>query len=107
MKSIEVSIAGRPYPVKVTEDEEQIVLDTVEEINQKVSDLQKTYRGKDKQDYLSMALLTYALDYAKNKSANDTMDAVRQKADSIFAILESVDWFIAQIASPHLRIRIH
>lgn len=91
MKSIEVSVAGRAYPVKVTEDEEQILLQTVDEINQKVSDLQKTYRGKDKQDYLSMALLTYALDYAKNKTDNESMDAVSQKADSIFAILEAVD----------------
>jgi len=91
MKSIDVSIAGRPYPVKVTEEEEAMVLATVAEINQKVSDLQKAYRGKDKQDYLSMALLTYALDYATNKTDSESMDAVRQKADSIFAILESVD----------------
>jgi cell division protein ZapA (FtsZ GTPase activity inhibitor) len=91
MKSIEVSIAGRPYPVKVTADEEQIVLDTVEEINQKVSDLQHTYRGKDKIDYLSMALLTYALDYAKNKSDHQNIEDISKKADDIFAVLENID----------------
>ena len=91
MKSIEVSIAGRPYPVKVTDDEEQVVLDTVEEINQKVSDLQQTYRGKDKIDYLSMALLTYALDYAKNRSDNQNLEAISKQADDIFAVLETID----------------
>ena len=91
MKSIEVSIAGRPYPVKVTSEEEQMVLEIAKEINQKVSEFQRTFRGKDKQDYLSMALLTYALEGSKSKVDKSGMDDIRQKLDSISAVLDSTE----------------
>ena len=90
MKSIEVNIAGRVYPVKVTAEEESVVQGIVDEINRKVSDFQSTYRGKDKQDYLSMALLTYALESAQSREADASLEEVKTKADAIMAALESI-----------------
>jgi len=91
MKSIEVSIGGRKYPVKVTEEEEILVLDIVSEVNQKLKDFQTSYRGKDKQDHLSMALLTYALESAKQKGSDGLMDQIQQKTKSLFSALEAID----------------
>ena len=90
MKSIEVSIGGRGYPVKVTEDEEAVVLQIADEINRRISDLQTTYRGKDKQDYLSMALLSYALEQAQNSASSEEMDIVKSKTEAIFSALEAI-----------------
>jgi cell division protein ZapA len=83
MKSIEVMIAGRSFPLKVTEDEEAIIMEVAEDINEKVRNLQNTYLKKDKQDCLSMALLTYALETAKLKNALTELDEMRQVADQI------------------------
>ena len=83
MKSIEVMIAGRSFPLKVTEDEEAIIMEIAEEINEKVRNLQNTYLQKDKQDCLSMALLTYALETAKLKNALTELDELNQVADQI------------------------
>ncbi len=88
MKSIEVVIGGRKYPVKVTAEEEQPLLTAIEEIEEKLHDFQSKYRGKDKQDYLSMALLTYALDNIKQKRDTEVSDQITGKIDEIFAALE-------------------
>ena len=91
MKSIEVNIGGRKYPVKVTEEEEILVLEIVKEVNQKLRDFQTTYRMKDKQDHLSMALLTYALENAKQKGSDGLMDQIQEKTQSLFSALEAID----------------
>ncbi len=91
MKSIEVSIGGRKYPVKVTEEEEILVLDIVKEVNQKLRDFQTRYRTKDKQDHLSMALLTYALESAKQKGSDGLMDQIQEKTQSLFSALEAIE----------------
>jgi cell division protein ZapA len=83
MKSIEVMIAGRSFPLKVTEDEETIIMEVAEGINEKVRNLQNTYLQKDKQDCLSMALLTYALETAKLKHNTADLNELREVADQI------------------------
>ena len=83
MKSIEVMIAGRSFPLKVTAEEEATVLQVAEEINEKVINLQNTYLQKDKQDCLSMALLTYALESAKLKNDLAAMDELGEVSDRI------------------------
>lgn len=89
MKSIEVVIGGRKYPVKVTAEEEKPLLTAIEEIEEKLHGFQSKYRGKDKQDYLSMALLTYALDNIKQKQDTKVSDQLNQQIDRIFESLES------------------
>jgi len=112
MKSIEVVIAGRSFPLKVTEEEEALVLQVIEEINEKVHNLQNIYLQKDKQDCLSilqvieeinekvhnlqniylqkdkqdclsMALLTYALETAKLKNDLAGLNELREVSDQI------------------------
>lgn len=59
-KTIKVNLAGRPYPVRIAEAEEEGLRAVVEEINGRFSQFQTNYRDRDKQDWLVMTLLTYA-----------------------------------------------
>lgn len=74
-KNITVVIAGRPYPLKVRAEDEPAIRKIVKDVNDKINRFQLTYANKDKQDCLSMALLTYAVDLFKaQQTANQ--DAV-------------------------------
>ncbi len=68
MMNITVLIAGRPYPLKIKDGEEETIRKIVKDVNEKINQFQLTYNKKDKQDCLSMALLTYAVDL--NKAQN-------------------------------------
>lgn len=80
MKSIQVIIGGRSYPIKVTDEEEEMVLKVVMEINEKIKKFQMTYQQRDKQDCLSMALLTYAVEYYKVKENGVPADVISRLA---------------------------
>lgn len=70
MTNITVLIAGRPYPLKVKVGDEDAIRKIVKDVNEKVNRFQLTYTKKDKQDCLSMALLTYAVDLHKSKTGD-------------------------------------
>lgn len=61
-KSLSIKLGGRVYPLKVDEVEEKSILAIVDELNEKIESFGKMYVKNDKQDYLSMLLLTYAVD---------------------------------------------
>ncbi len=71
--SLTVSIAGRPYPLKVHEGEDAVIRTVVDKLNGKLEDLQKSYPRQDKLDYLSMTLLTYAVDLDKKQPESQTV----------------------------------
>ena len=71
MTNITVLIAGRPYPLKVKAGDEEAIRKIVKDVNEKVNRFQLTYTKKDKQDCLSMALLTYAVDLHKAKTGEN------------------------------------
>lgn len=71
MTNITVLIAGRPYPLKVKVGDEDAIRKIVKDVNEKVNRFQLTYTKKDKQDCLSMALLTYAVDLHKSKTGEN------------------------------------
>ena len=68
MQRIEANIAGTIIPLKVSEDEEVYVKKAIEEINARIRQYQAEFSQKDIQDCISMALLTYAVDYYKVQS---------------------------------------
>jgi len=74
-KNITVVIAGRPYPLKIKGEDEPAIRKIVKEVNEKINKFQLTYTRKDKQDCLSMALLTYAVDLFKAQQ-NETRDTI-------------------------------
>ena len=66
MNRIEADIAGTKIPLKVSEDEEVIVMRAIEEVNNKIRQYQSEFTRMDSNDCIKMALLTYAVDYHKN-----------------------------------------
>lgn len=89
-KNITVLIAGRPYPLKIKGGDEPLIRKIVKEVNEKINRFQLTYNSKDKQDCLSMALLTYAVDLhkAKQKSTQDT--TISSKLSNLDALLDTL-----------------
>jgi len=90
-KSIKVNIAGRFYPLKVSTNEESLVKDVANEVNDKVKAFQMSYTNKDQQDCLSMALLTYAVDYYKNDSSTEgkVSPMLKTKLDKLDTLLDN------------------
>ncbi len=67
-----VTIAGRPYPLKIKVSDEPVIRRIVKEVNEKVNRFQLTYPNREKQDCLAMALLAYAVDLHKASSSNSS-----------------------------------
>lgn len=67
-KQLTVTIAGRPYPLKIKASDEPVIRRIVKEVNEKINKFQLTYPNREKQDCLAMALLAYAVDLHKASS---------------------------------------
>ena len=66
--NINVIIADRPYPLKVKPEEEAVIRKAAKLINEKIRGYQNQYGAKDKQDYMAMCLLMFAVQNQKNES---------------------------------------
>ncbi len=91
MTNITVLIAGRPYPLKVKVGDEDAIRKIVKDVNEKVNRFQLTYNKKDKQDCLSMALLTYAVDLHKSKTEENAPSSDPVLSDKINQLDELLD----------------
>jgi Cell division protein ZapA len=69
--NITVLIGGRPFPLKIKEGDEPIIQRIVKEVNDKIMLFQNTYPRKDRQDHISMVLLTYAVDAHKAQAPSN------------------------------------
>ena len=85
--NITVLIAGRPYPLKIKASDEAIIRKLVKEINDKINSFQSAYAQKDKQDCLSMALLTYAVELQKQKQSVGIDKRVSERIQLIDTLL--------------------
>jgi Cell division protein ZapA len=57
---IAAQVGDRTYRIKVEPKNEELVLRTLQQINQKLLEFKTNYAGKDMQDYLAMTMLWYA-----------------------------------------------
>ena len=73
--NINLIIADRPYPLKIKQSEEEDIRIAAKEINQKVKDFQQSYSAKDKQDYLAMCALMYAVESITSKKTSSLVDS--------------------------------
>ena len=87
LRTINVNVAGRMFPVKVTEEEEIAVRQIEKDLNHRIKEFQLEYATKDKHDAISMTLLTYAFDLHKSKKITENI-AVDNKLDIIEDILD-------------------
>lgn len=94
-KQITVLIAGRPYPLKIKQSDEPAIRRIVKEINDKVNQFQLTYTNKDKQDCLSMTVLTYAVDLHKAGQLPEPVAATAEVSAKLVQIEELLDKLLA------------
>lgn len=86
--TIPVVLAGRTYPVLIRQDEVESVQLINQQLNKEFSDLQGRYANKlNKQDILSMLLLTYAKDLLEERQKTD-LAPVKKRIESIETVLE-------------------
>ena len=58
--SVKVSIANRTYPLRITKEEEEKVLQAAQSVNKCIKEFEDSYAVKDKQDLLAMCALQFA-----------------------------------------------
>ena len=68
--NINVQLAERTYPLKVLKSDEEKVLSAVKLVNEKIKEYQALYNGKDKQDYMAMCLLNFAVEHENFQAAS-------------------------------------
>lgn len=57
--SLNINIGDRNFKVKIDEKDRASVENACDRINSKIAELKANYGGKDMQDFLSMALLSF------------------------------------------------
>lgn len=77
--SINITIGDRQFKVKIDEKDQEPVLKACDQINKKIAELKANYGGKDMQDFLSMALLSFlTTDTPANKEKEEIHGALDQ-----------------------------
>ncbi len=77
--NISVSIADRPYRLKINKDEEAQVRSAAKMLNDKISEYQNSYHANDKQDYLAMAALLVTTDFLKLTNRMDKLKNIESQ----------------------------
>lgn len=73
--NINVLIAERWYPLKVVKEDEEKLHKAVKLVNEKIAEYQESYAGKDKQDYMAMCLLNFAVEFLADKEQRQHTDS--------------------------------
>lgn len=89
-KKINVVVAGRSFPVKVTEEEEKSVRNIEKDINSKIQEYRKKYTDKDKLDLVIMVLLTQAFELDKIQSLKDDISQAHAQLDTLESTLDQL-----------------
>lgn len=66
--SVKVSIANRNYPLRITSEENDRVMQAAENINKRIKEFEENYAVKDKQDLLAMCALQFATEAMSQNS---------------------------------------
>lgn len=89
-KKINVVIAGRSFPVKVTEEEELSVRNIEKDVNSKIQEFQRKYADKDKLDLIIMVLLTQTFELEKLKSIEADISQVHTQLDALDSAIDQL-----------------
>jgi cell division protein ZapA len=86
--SLTVIIADRPYPIKVKPEEEAMVQQAAKVLNTKISEYQRQFQAKDKQDYLAMSALMNMVEMLKKAGPGEQeLTSLTGKLDKVNAIV--------------------
>lgn len=90
--SIKVIIANRPYPLTVSnEQEEESIRKAAKRINDILKDYESKYAVKDKQDLLAMCALEFATKSVEIESKNVIEDdGLREELEDLEALVSKL-----------------
>ncbi len=89
-KKINVVVAGRSFPVKVTEEEEKSVRNIEKDINSKIQEYRNKYNDRDKLDLVIMVLLTQAFELDKIQSLKSEVSQAHAQIDTLESTLDQL-----------------
>ena len=89
MININVTIADRPYRLKIDALEEAMVREAAKRINQKVKEFQQAFTTKDKQDYLAMIAILNTVEGLKGSADGAENSPLNQKIDELDQLLST------------------
>jgi len=89
--SVKVVVAGRTYPLSVSESEEKKVLKAAEDINKAIKLLQDNYAVKDMQDLLAMTALQLASKADNQKSSDNDSESVSEIEEMLESLSNELD----------------
>ena len=95
LQSIKVSIANRTYPLRITAEEQEKVLQAAENINKRIKEFEENYAVKDKQDLLAMCALQFASE-AMGQKQDVSSDEKKQVSEQIEFLTSLIDDYLAQ-----------
>jgi cell division protein ZapA len=86
--TITVKIAERPYRLKVTREEEEVVRMAADFINDKTKEYANQYAFNDRQDLLAMTAMHFAIKSLNgDQSFTSTVEEISEKVKKIDGIL--------------------
>ncbi len=77
--NMNVMIAERNYPLKVLKADEERMHGAVKLVNDRIKEYQQKYEGKDKQDYMAMCLLNFAVEQMSAQATYNENDRLLEE----------------------------
>lgn len=88
--NIKVVIAGRPYPMSIVPEQEEVVRKAAGLVNESIKDYAHRFQFTDQQDLLAMVALQFANDSIELESQkNFREEEMEQKLNEIDQLLEA------------------
>ena len=93
--SVKVSIANRTYPLRITKEEEEKVIQAALSVNKCIKEFEDNYAVKDKQDLLAMCSLQFASapggsDHPKKgQKQQDNNQQLNEQIDHLSSLIDS------------------
>ena len=87
--SIRITIAGRVYPLTVSEEEEEVIRRSAKLINEQVKEYEARFSVRDKQDLLAMSALHFATELAKKENQMAVPAELPEKLSEIVDLIDS------------------
>ena len=89
IKNINVMLAGRSFPLKVEAAKEAAIKKVVKDLNTKINKFQLDYTKANKEDILSMVLLTYAVELQELSAGTSDLSVFNDDLTEVDEILEA------------------
>jgi len=86
--NINILIGDRSYPMKVKADEEAGIRNAAKLVNEKMKSFQHIYEGRDKQDFLAMTALLFAVELPKQEQTQVDKEVLEESLNKLENVMD-------------------